>query len=107
MTEYPLLIDLMEETGVSYRQADHWCANGYVTVEWYRRDAGYSIPASKGMGSGKIRRLAPEEARVFRIMAKLVAAGFPPKTASSIARLGEPPWELTPGVTLILEDSRV
>lgn len=106
MSEHPLLIDLMEETGVSYRQADHWCANGYVRVEWFSRAANYSVPAVKGMGSGKVRRLSPGEARVFRRMAKLVAAGFPPKTASNIARLGDPPWKLAPGVTLNLEDGR-
>lgn len=107
MTDQPLLTDLMEETGVSYRQADHWCACGYVTVQWYRRTEGFSVPASKGMGSGKIRRLSPEEARVFRVMAKLVPLGFPPRIAAQIARLGEPPWTLGPGVVLTLEDTCV
>lgn len=94
----PLLIDVAAEVGISYRQADHWCACQYIEAAFYRRAGNKIEPSTRG--SGKTRRLAWTEVAVLHMMAKLVQAGFLPHVAARIARSGESPWELAPGVTL-------
>lgn len=63
---------LCEETGVSYRQANHWISKGY-------------IPDVVSIGSGFPLSLNGKQSEIFRIMADLVHAGFKPDTAAKHA----------------------
>lgn len=104
MPEYPgpRLVDVIDELGITYRQADNWCAHGYIRAEFYRRTGDEDIPARKGLGSGKVRRITWAEVGVLRQIVQLVQAGLQPGLAAQLVRSGEPPWTLTPGVELHL-----
>jgi len=57
--------------GISYRQLDHWCKEGYL------RPTG---------GNGTQRVWSEEEIKIGKMMSRLVAIGFTPSAASGYAR---------------------
>ncbi|WP_067184545.1 MerR family transcriptional regulator [Microtetraspora niveoalba] len=59
--------------GVTFRQLNHWCVRGFL------------LPKHDG-GTGHDREWPAAEVAVARLMARLVAAGFRPEHAASIAR---------------------
>lgn len=70
-TEMPLA-DLARELSISYRQAEHWAARGYIRC----------APA----GKGHKRYVRGLEVQVLRNLAALVRAGFRWETAAEYAR---------------------
>lgn len=60
--------------GISYRRIDHWIASGWVKAD-------HAHP-----GTGNPRRMTEHEAAVVHLMARLVAAGVAPVTASRLSR---------------------
>ena len=72
-----------DSMGITYRQLDHWCKEGYLRPE-------------TGAGS---QRVWPEtEIRIGRMMSRLVAIGFTPGQASGYARSS-----IVDGATMLLE----
>lgn len=63
---------LCDETGVTYRQANHWISKGYIT----------EIPSA---GSGYPLTLNGKQSDIFRAMAAFVKAGIKPEVASEHA----------------------
>lgn len=82
--------DLAAE-GVSYRQLDYWCRQGYLRVP--------------GNGTGNRRQWSATELQVAERMAKLVKVGFTVPAAAEIARqtvnADAAMITLTPGVHLV------
>jgi hypothetical protein len=62
-----------EGYGVTYRQFDHWCRNGWVRSR------------TEG-GSGSSRDFTKAESDIFKILANLVTIGFRPVVAAELAR---------------------
>lgn len=66
--------EILERTGITYRQLDHWTRIGYLR------------PDNGSPGSGNSRRYPATEADVADLMARLVGIGMAPKQAHTIAR---------------------
>lgn len=97
-----LLVDVAREAGITYRQADHWCACRYIRADFYTTNHGMVVP-SKSKGSGRQRRLTDEESHVLHVMARLVRAGIQPASASELARTQSSPYRLGGGVYLVMD----
>jgi rRNA processing protein Krr1/Pno1 len=78
---------VIEQTGATYRQLDHWCRQNYL------------LPGTPGVGSR--RQWPPCEVMVARRMVRLTAAGIPPKVAVRVARAAGR-LEIGPGVYVIM-----
>lgn len=75
-------IDIVADTGISYRQADHWVRAGYIHTHYLDPSL---EPTGQG-GSGHPRYIDDDEIAVLHTMARLVHAGFVPETAAQLAR---------------------
>jgi len=64
------LTSICDQVGITYRQADYWIRQGYVSV-----DTGWE-------GPGNRRDITPDEAAHFDAMAQLVAHGIAPEVAA-------------------------
>lgn len=84
----PALLD----TGVTYRQIDHWVRKGYLQVE--------------PRGTGRPRDWPADEVSVARLMAWLTQAGMAAYNAAAVARLlvrgGARCADLTAHVTVVI-----
>lgn len=74
-------VDLMQASGISYRQLGYWCDNGLLQYE-------------EGRGSGSWRMFAPSEVRVAELLGRLSRCGLLPgsdlaRRASKAARRGD------------------
>jgi hypothetical protein len=67
-------VDLMRLAGLTYRQVDHWCSQGYLR------------PPEPSPGSGAQRLFPPDEIRVAAIMGALVGSGVSVPSAARAAR---------------------
>lgn len=65
---------IVRQTGMTFRQIDYWCRQGYLRTE------------NKRTGTGVHRVFSLEEAAVARMMAELVRCGFKPESACKLAR---------------------
>lgn len=74
--------------GLSYRQLDYWCREGYLRPE-------------DCTGSGTWRKWPDEEIRVAQVMARLAAVGIPPAVGVKVAREG---GDLGGGVSVVLAE---
>lgn len=80
-------LDLIDEVGISYRQADHWCRKGYVRTRCNGHEVSEGVWVScSGGGSGHFRIIDDDEVDVLRTMARLVHAGIIPEVAARLAR---------------------
>jgi hypothetical protein len=84
---------VMERTGMTYRQLDHWVRQDYLR------------PVDANAGSGVARAWSESELQVASLMRRLVAVGFLPMAAAEHARalqaLGPPALlVLAGGITL-------
>ena len=66
--------DLMDDTGITYRQLDYWCKRGWL------------LPVGQGEGSGNTRWWPSIELDVARRIAELVAEGYRTEVAAKKAR---------------------
>lgn len=76
MTGQWSVAQILDYTGVTYRQLDHWVRRGFLR------------PARALPGSGVTRLWSSAELKVARRMALLVDAGLTPETAERAARNG-------------------
>lgn len=83
---------LIDRGVVTYRQLDHWCRRGYLH------------PKDPLPGSGNQRDWTADELRVAERMARLRRAGLDLEIAADLARSGEWPVSIGPGLTLMLEE---
>jgi DNA-binding transcriptional MerR regulator len=60
-----------ETAGISFRQLDHWCAQGYLGARL------------RGTGTGNRREFSEVEASVALAVACLVRFGFTPQAAAA------------------------
>lgn len=74
-------------TEPTYRQLDYWTSQGYLR------------PDVASPGSGYVRQWPAAERRIAATMARLTAAGIPPKVAHDVARAGGR-LEIAPGVVV-------
>lgn len=63
---------VMELSGATYRQLDHWTRKGWVKPT--------------GQGTGNDRDWSWQEKHVAKLMIRLINGGFQPATAADIAR---------------------
>lgn len=93
----PTVTTLCEETGISYRQANHWISKGY-------------IPEVTPEGTGYPLSLSGFQVDIFKAMAALVQLGFEPKRAADIALLyarNDSYFEaVTPTFTVVIDGKR-
>jgi hypothetical protein len=82
--------ELAQQIGLSWRQVDHWCRVGYLQT------TGEQTP-----GTGHKRWIAPDEAAVATLMARLVRAGLYVPAAHFAARNGL--RLLDPGVRIVID----
>lgn len=66
---------LLQKTGLSKRQIDHWARQGYL-----RTDPGWTG------GTGNARRYLDGEDRIAIRMRELIGCGFSPRAAHDLAR---------------------
>lgn len=67
-------MELVQHTGVSYRQLDYWIRAGYVKPM-----------GDPGPGTGNAREFSWVQVQIATWMARLVKAGFTPAAAARIA----------------------
>jgi len=67
-------MDIVEHTGITYRQLDHWTSSGYLNADNNRP------------GNGHHRRYPDTEHRIADLMARLVTIGMAPAQAAVIGR---------------------
>lgn len=86
------LVDIVEQVGITYRQADHWVRRGFIRT------------TPPNPGSGRPRRIAESEIAALTTMARLVHAGLTPEIAARLAREGNGRgrYELADGVHIVL-----
>lgn len=72
----PSVNDVCKETGISYRQANHWIEKGWISD-------------LKGVGTGIPLEVNDKQLRTFRRMADLVSFGMKPNYAAHYAGLLE------------------
>lgn len=65
------------DTGITYRQLDHWVVKGWL------------LPDTGRTGQGVPREWPERELRIARAMVRLVDAGMRPDVAAVIARSGQ------------------
>lgn len=70
---YAVMADMLD-LGLTYRQLDHWCRQGYLR------------PSDATPGSGHRRVFPPDEVRVAALMIRLVTAGLTVDGANRAAR---------------------
>jgi hypothetical protein len=75
------LTELCRQERVTYRQGNYWANAGFVTL-CFITSAGH--PTTPGSGHHAV--LTPDEALVFRRMARLIHAGWTPAAAADVAR---------------------
>lgn len=81
--------ELIELTGITYRQLDYWTTQGYLHAD------------ANNPGSGNCRNYDGDEVAIAWLMAELVRAGMRPAPAADLAReeLDAPiPYTLTEAV---------
>jgi DNA-binding transcriptional MerR regulator len=86
MTTQPVTLSSAEvcrQTGLTYRQLDLWCRNGYLQPD---QPGKLTDPAGSWVGSGHERVWSPAEVDVARMMARLVALGVTTQQAAKVAR---------------------
>ena len=102
------LVQAVEAAGVTYRQADYWCRQGYIQASWFSHGLDRHPLDHGGFGSGSNRWLTPFEARVLHTMGRLVRAGLSAQVAAQVARdIGygdRASYQIAPGVTLLVTD---
>jgi len=76
--------------GLTYRQLDYWCRQGY-------------LKPGGGTGSGSWRTWPDEERAVARLMKRLVDAGLTVEAAHRVARAGGT-YDLGPGVRVHIDE---
>jgi hypothetical protein len=79
-------LQLLTTAGITYRQLDYWCRQGYLQPEHLG-------------GSGVFRQWSKAEVRVVHTMGRLVTAGLLPPVAAKVAR-GE--REIAPGIRVVI-----
>jgi hypothetical protein len=77
-------LDTMLSAGITYRQLDYWCRQGWLKPTLVLDD-GTHAPAGE-FGSGVPRRWPWSEITVALLMRRLIAAGFTPAAAAVTAR---------------------
>jgi DNA-binding transcriptional MerR regulator len=85
------ILDMMRYHGLTYRQLDYWCRQGYVKPAW------------ESKGSGHPRCFTLEEVRVVTTMAKLVSVGIAPASAHYAARHN---GRLSADVRVIIDETK-
>jgi hypothetical protein len=78
-------VEVCRQTGLTYRQLDYWCRQGWLQPEAYSRGN-----AKPGYGPGWDRRWSQAELDVAQMMARLVALGVTAQRAAVVAR---EPWK--------------
>jgi DNA-binding transcriptional MerR regulator len=73
-TPMPTAWEGVDLGGATYRQLDYWARQGWLN------------PTAEGFGSGYRRTWPDEEARVARLMVRLIRAGVMPAAAAEYAR---------------------
>lgn len=80
------LVRAAEDAGISYRQADHWRSQGYITVSYRTRHTGDLVTTVRsGRATGYVAYLDTRQARTLSVLAALVKAGMRPGPASALA----------------------
>jgi DNA-binding transcriptional MerR regulator len=82
---------LINRSGLTYRQVDHWCARGYLR------------PDEAHPGVGYARNFTADEVRIAVVMARLTRKGISVETAECIARSGP---DLGDGVEVFVDRDR-
>jgi hypothetical protein len=90
------LVEVVEELGITYRQADYWARQGYIHTskvstklpddQLMRRRRRSPLPVTEESGSGTARALEPHEVDVLRVMVQLVSLTISPPMAAELAR---------------------
>lgn len=76
-TDIPIVFtatDVLNATGITYRQFDHWCRHGWLK------------PFNEGGGNGSRRLFTEDEYDTACRMGRLVQAGIQPEVAHAVAR---------------------
>lgn len=100
------LTDVAHLAGISYRQADFWCRQGYLRTVSYDSELDRPRNRPPAASARRMRRLEDAEARVLLLMGRLTRAGLMPEAAHKAARqvIGtrEGACQLADGVHLVL-----
>lgn len=84
--DYVSLVDAINDSGITFRQADTWVHAGHIHVAaCHTNRLGYHQPTPE-CRSGHKRLLTPDETRVLSTMARLVRVGLTIPTAAHVAR---------------------
>jgi DNA-binding transcriptional MerR regulator len=94
------IMQVCEETGLTYRQVDNWINQGYLEGSSYLR----------GIGSGTYRSLSASQVLQLKRMAELIRCGFTIKAAAHISaaqgHAGEDPTVTLPGGWVLTDLAR-
>lgn len=93
-------MEVIEQTGITYRQLDYWCRTGIIE------------PTIPGRGSGSARRFTEREVDTIRALVAMLSLSFavPSKRPGGLKAFVEHvrehgatgSWEFAPGVTIDL-----
>jgi hypothetical protein len=64
--------EILQLTGITYRQLDYWTASGRIKAHWHKGGKVFSKPA----GSGSVAHWMPDQVAIIGRVAALLRCGF-------------------------------